>query len=72
MSLGFSVLHSHSVLERELNFPKHTVLIDGCFSPVVHSKGGKTVPFHIRNKAYAKVSVPDFVRAGGVFKNFSE
>ena len=72
MSFGLSILHSHSGLERELKFPKHTVLIDASMGAQVHKYGIKTVPFRCRNKEYLKVAILDFVRAGGVFKNLSE
>lgn len=59
-------LHSHSALERSLLFPKGVVLVDERFAglfgdPQMLGHGGVQ---------YAKVPILDFVRRGGVFKNF--
>lgn len=68
MSHGKEYLHSHSGLERELRFPKHTVLVDERFGHLFKIKQ----PF-VRNKIlYYKVPILDFVNQGGVFKNLSE
>lgn len=67
MSKGYSQLHSHSALERELRFPKHTVLVDVEFSHLFHSD--LSVPYKKNGKEYLKVNILHFVMAGGVFKN---
>lgn len=69
MSRHLNILHSHSGLERELKFPKHTVLVDATFASIFHKYGITTVPFRYYNIDYIKVHILDFVRAGGVFKN---
>ena len=69
MSHGLSILHSHSGLERDLKFPKHTVLIDAQF---VHLFNKDTVvPFRYNGIDYFKVNILQFVHNGGVFKNLS-
>ena len=72
MSHGLTQLHSHSGLERDLKFPKHTVLIDAAFGAQVHKHGFKTVLFLSHGHEYLKVNILDFVNSGGVFKNLSE
>ena len=72
MSHGLTQLHSHSDLERNLKFPKHTVLIDANLGSLVHKRGFKTVPFRANGKDYLTVNILDFVHSGGVFKNLSE
>ena len=72
MSHGLLQLHSHSVLERDLKFPKHIVLVDACFASVFHKNGIDTVPFKCNGIEYIKVPILAFVHAGGHFKNLSE
>jgi hypothetical protein len=70
MSRGYDFLHSHSGLERDLKFPKHTVLIDKEFEDLF-----KSVPhtsFRFNKIDYVKVNTYDFYLRGGVFKNLSE
>ena len=43
MSHGLTFLHSHSGLERDLRFPKHTVLVDAKFAHMF--SGEQCVPF---------------------------
>lgn len=73
MSHGITFLHSHSGLERDLRFPKHTVLVDAKFAYMF--SGEPCVPFtHITHNRikYVKVNILSFVNKGGVFKNLSE
>lgn len=70
MSHGITFLHSHSGLERNLRFPKHTVLVDAKFSNMF--SGGPCVPFTHNNIEYVKVNILSFANKGGVFKNISE
>ena len=71
MSKSYHAVHSHSGLERELKFPKHIVLVDAEFATVFHKYGFDTVPFKYNNMDYIKVRILDFVKVGGMFKNFS-
>ena len=67
MSHGFTYLHSHSALERELRMPKHLVLVDAKFAS---SFLADTIqPFRYRGVEYYKVPILSFVKMGGVFKN---
>lgn len=69
MSHGLEILHSHSGLERDLKFPKHTVLIDAKF---VHLFNKDTaISFRYGGIDYFKVNILQFVRNGGVFKNLN-
>ena len=70
MSNGITFLHSHSGLERNLRFPKHTVLVDAKFANMF--SGEPCVPFIHNSIEYVKVNVLSFVKKGGVFKNLSE
>lgn len=69
MSRDTMVLHSHSSIERELKFPKHMVLVDAIFAQDFRNRGMTTTPFKYRGDYYVKVSIQDFVKLGGVFKN---
>lgn len=73
MSLGFTMLHSHSALERELketaNDKRH-VLIDEQFKYLFNDD--MTVPFVHNGKMYYKVPTLSFVMRGGVFRNLRE
>ena len=71
MSHGMTFLHSHSGLERDLKFPKHTVLIDARFVHEFNKFGIKTTPFKYNGVEYYKVNILAFANAGGVFKNLS-
>lgn len=66
MSNDFKVLHSHSGIERELQFPKHTVLVDECFGRLFPDDAIK--PFRYDGVMYYKVPILMFVEKGGVFK----
>ena len=70
MSNGITFLHSHSGLERDLRFPKHTVLVDAKYANMF--SGEPCVPFKHNSIEYAKVNILSFVKKGGVFKNISE
>ena len=70
MSNGITFLHSHSGLERNLRFPKHTVLVDAKFANMF--SGGPCVPFTHNSIEYVEVNILSFVKKGGVFKNISE
>lgn len=67
MSHGFTYLHSHSALERELRMPKHLVLVDAQFASSFLTEYVK--PFKYRGVEYYKVPILSFVNKGGVFKN---
>ena len=69
MSNGLDVLHSHSGLERDLKFPKHTVLVDAKFANTFHKFGIDTKHFKYAGVDYLKVPTLAFVKAGGIFKN---
>ena len=69
MSHGLNILHSHSGLERDLKFPKHTVLIDTQFGHLFHKD--TCVPFKYNGVEYLKVNILQFVKNGGIFKNLS-
>lgn len=71
MSRGVTVLHSHSILECTLHFPKHIVLVDACYASMFHKNGVDTVPFRYCSVDYVKVPILDFVKAGGIFKALS-
>ncbi len=70
MSHGLLFLHSHSGLERDLRFPKHTVLVDAKFAYMF--SGEPCVPFTHNRIEYVKVNILSFANKGGVFKNLSE
>jgi len=72
MSKRLNILHSHSGLERDLGFPKHTVLVDAVFASSIHAKGGDTKPFNHNGVEYVMVNTYQFYLCGGVFKNYSE
>ena len=67
MSVGYNYLHSHSGLERELRFPKHTVLVDAKFEETFADC--VTKPFSHKGHNYLKVNILTFVKKGGTFKN---
>ena len=69
MSNGVTYLHSHSVIERDLKFPKHIVLVDKEYGHLFKDKNTKD--FRYKDKNYIKVNILDFVHAGGFFRNFS-
>lgn len=72
MSDGVRYLHSHSWIERELSFPKHTVLIDEEYESLFSDIGIKTELFKYKGKNYYKVPVLAFIRRCGRFKNLKE
>ena len=67
MSEGHNYLHSHSMLERTLRFPKDTVLIDTRYGDLF----GEAIlkPFRYKDHNYYKVNILAFVRKGGAFRN---
>lgn len=69
MSAGHNYLHSHSGLERELHFPKHTVLVDTKYADTFCDC--ITEPFKYKKAEFLKVNILTFVMKGGVFKNLS-
>ena len=70
MSDGHNYLHSHSGIEREMHFPKDTVLVDEKYEDLF---GGEPVnKFLYKKKRYIKVNILSFVKKGGVFKNLFE
>ena len=70
MSAGIRYLHSHSALERDLKFPKNTVLIDTGYGDMFGDESKK--PFTYKGRDYYKVNTLNFWRKHGVFKNLSE
>jgi hypothetical protein len=54
-------------LERDLRFPKHTVLVDAKFAN--NFDGEPCVPFTHNRIEYVKVNILSFANKGGVFKN---
>lgn len=67
MSYGHTQLHSHSGLERLLNFPKHTVLVDAKYKDLFCED---VIKRFVYNKVeYYQVPILLFVKKGGVFKN---
>lgn len=68
MSLKMNVLHSHSGLERDMNIPKHIVLVDEQFKGLFASD--MIQPLKYCGNLYYKVPIMSFVNNGGVFKNF--
>lgn len=60
------ILHSHSTIERELDMPKHTVLVDVQFSEMFKNCATQTVRYD--GVDYLKVPTMSFVKNGGVFK----
>ena len=69
MSDGVRFLHSHSALERELKFPKNTVLIDTQYVDMVGDDIVK--PFTHKGRDYYKVNIYTFWKKHGVFKNLA-
>lgn len=69
MSQGVPFLHSHSGLERDLNFPKHTVLVDAIYAS--RFEDVPTTPFMHGKRKYLKVNILAFVHKGGRFKNLN-
>lgn len=70
MSNKVTYLHSHSGLERELKFPKHTVLVDEEYKGLFIE--GTIEPFKYNGVNYYKVPILSFVNKGGIFKNFMQ
>ena len=70
MSNGVKYLHSHSGLERELKFPKHTVLVDEEYGELFKEK--RVQPLKYAGIMYLKVPTLSFIKNGGVFKNFMQ
>ena len=68
MASNFDKLHSHSGLERSLDFSKQQVLIDEQFGELFKVKN----PMSHNGKHYYSVHIMDFVKRGGAFKNFNE
>lgn len=67
MSKGLDCLHSHSGLEREMNLPKHTVLVDRKYG-YMFLEDNRTLITH-KKVDYYKVDILSFVNKGGIFKN---
>ena len=70
MSNGVNYLHSHSGLERELNFPKDVVLVDEKYRDMFPEDMRKL--FIYKRREYYKVNIAYFVRKGGQFKNLHD
>lgn len=67
MSKGYDGLHSHSGLERDMNLPKNTVLIDKRYGYMFLAENSTMVTH--KKIDYYKVNILSFVKKGGVFKN---
>ena len=67
MSQGYTQLHSHSDLERNLRFPKYIVLVDAKFKNLFLED--TIFPFTYNGVHYIQVPIMSFVKKGGVFKN---
>lgn len=70
MSEHINVLHSHSLLERDLGFPKRNVLIDPEY--IDRFEGCDYIPQKTHCGTYYSVNILDFVKRGGVFKPFKQ
>lgn len=70
MSYNVPFLHSHSAIERDEHFPKHTVLIDPKYAELFD--GVPTRKYTYQKREYLKVNILDFVKRGGRFKNLSK
>lgn len=70
MSRGYSVMHSHSSIERDLKLPKRFVLVDEEFKDRFISDAIE--PFKYNGVKYYKVPTLAFVEKGGVFKNLAK
>lgn len=70
MSVGVTYLHSHSGLEKMLNFPKRVVLVDAQYRNMFLDCYVETFSYNKVN--YIKVPILTFVKRGGVFKNLIE
>ena len=68
MSKGFNRLHSHSVLERSMFFPKDKVLVDMEYAD--RFLDAPTDKFTYNGIEYLKVPTLTFFKRGGVFKAF--
>lgn len=63
-------MHSHSGLERELQYSKHLVLVDECFADRFIDIAAYIKHLTIGKTKYIEVPILMFVEKGGVFKNF--
>ena len=70
MSVGVTYLHSHSGLEKMLNFPKRVVLIDAQYREMFLDCYVEQFTYNKIN--YIKVPTYAFYKRGGVFKNLIE
>ena len=70
MSYGHDYLHSHSALERMLEFPKHIVLVDKKYED--YFPGMDIEDFTYHNVEYIKVPIMSFYNDYGVFKNLKQ
>jgi hypothetical protein len=68
MSQNIGYLHSHSGLERDMNFPKHKVLVDEDYGEMFANKQ----ILKIKGNIYYKVDTYEFFKKGGVFKNLQK
>jgi len=69
MSYGVDYLHSHSGLERSLEFPKNTVLVDERYREVFEDGWTPVEDFKHEGVKYLKVPILAFIEHHGVFKN---
>lgn len=67
MSTGVDCLHSHSELERDLCFPKHSVIVDVKYKHLFSEDLVET--FKYKGITYCQVPTILFIKKGGVFKN---
>lgn len=67
MSQGVNYLHSHSALERDMKFKKYEVLVDEEFKDMFD----RTQQYVYKGTVYYRVNTLEFVKKGGIFKNFA-
>lgn len=70
MSQGVNYLHSHSILERTLHFPKSVVAVDAIYGDLF--SGVPTEKFSYHGKQFIKVPTISFVSAHGEFKGLDD
>lgn len=74
MSTGENRMHSHSGLEKELEYPKRYVIVDKSFRDSFSAKDILEEFSLIREGRkieYIKVPVLEFIKKGGIFKNLN-
>ena len=70
MCKNVGYLHSHSILEGNMNFSKGRVLIDEEYAPMFADIQHELKPFNFNKRKYYSVPILAFVHKGGRFKRF--